>query len=839
MSRKVLRLEFALPALLLGAAMLLLPSGRAFAAMTAETPEISAGAEAYLGASMGAQTPLPEASSPGPHTDNLLPGIGWDAIKFIDNANLTGFYQIPPDPMGAAGTDRVINVVNSSFEAWNKAGGLLWRTSLNTLFTGTTGYLNTGGFDPRVQYDPYTDRFVICMLEQTTSPQASRILVAVSKTGTPASGTPADWYTFSINSAVTIGSATWADFPGLAVDEEAIYITTNQFTFSAGTFAGHRLRIIPKAPFYSGGAASFATYDPIAGAPGSVGTTGQPASVFGPGGAGPGIGTYLVYFSGLNDGSFSYLQVIRVNNPLGAVSFTGEFINVGGNIDNFAGGLPGMPQLGGTRTIDSGDRRSQFAVWRNNRLWVVATVNPVVGPNTGQATVHFWEVGTAGVVNSASPAGLLTNNQQGDVGGEDIAPATHTTRPSLAVNAAGDVKIGFSASSATTYAGAYVTGRQAGDAPGTVQNSGLVRAGVAYYVRSFSSNPAARNRWGDYSGISLDPTDDRIFWIFNEYADVRGNPTTVGGVTEDGQWGTAWGSCSFSCLDIACPTRIDAPRGGQAAIQVCLTNCAPFADTYTLTYSDAQNWCPPGQVVLNLAAGETRCVTVVCDVPANAPCDLVDLVVNVAAGSTGLTKTCVTQLVVDCSTPTRMMALDAEALDGGGAVVRWDMAAGTSFAGFHVYREAGITGRVRLTDQMITGAGPFEYVDADYAGGDARYWIEEIGTDGSSNWHGPVLVTGSSSAPVALSFGAARPNPFSGATTLAFSLPESRNVRLAVYDMAGRLVRTLVAGVQPAGSHVATWDGLTASGNRAAIGLYLVRFEAGSDVRTQKVMVAR
>ena len=68
-----------------------------------------------------------------------------------------------------------------------------------------------------------------------------------------------------------------------------------------------------------------------------------------------------------------------------------------------------------------------------------------------------------------------------------------------------------------------------------------LQAGLDYYVRAFSAFGGQDNRWGDYSGIALDPTDDDVFWVFNEFADFRG--TAFGG--EDGRWGTAWGSVTL------------------------------------------------------------------------------------------------------------------------------------------------------------------------------------------------------------------------------------------------------------------------------------------------------
>jgi hypothetical protein len=75
---------------------------------------------------------------------------------------------------------------------------------------------------------------------------------------------------------------------------------------------------------------------------------------------------------------------------------------------------------------------------------------------------------------------------------------------------------------------------------------GVLAAGQDYYVRTFGGG---RNRWGDYSGISLDPADETTFWVFNEYAILRGTPTSP--PLEDGRWGTEWGSFVMGCQPVA------------------------------------------------------------------------------------------------------------------------------------------------------------------------------------------------------------------------------------------------------------------------------------------------
>lgn len=85
----------------------------------------------------------------------------------------------------------------------------------------------------------------------------------------------------------------------------------------------------------------------------------------------------------------------------------------------------------------------------------------------------------------------------------------------------------------------------------------------------------------------------------------------------------------------------------------------------------------------------------------------------------------------------------------------------------------------------------------------------------------------------------ASPNPFSGLTSIEFSLPEAGAARLGVYDMSGRLVRTLVSGTVSAGSHRIGWDGRDEEGALLPGGVYLYRLENGRDNLNRKVMMLR
>jgi hypothetical protein len=83
------------------------------------------------------------------------------------------------------------------------------------------------------------------------------------------------------------------------------------------------------------------------------------------------------------------------------------------------------------------------------------------------------------------------------------------------------------------------------------------------------------------------------------------------------------------------------------------------------------------------------------------------------------------------------------------------------------------------------------------------------------------------------------PNPFNPRTTIRFDLPAAGSVRLAVYDVAGRLVRVLVNGDLPPGTREAVWDGSDSSGRAMASGSYLARLEAGGKVEVVRMGLVR
>ncbi len=98
---------------------------------------------------------------------------------------------------------------------------------------------------------------------------------------------------------------------------------------------------------------------------------------------------------------------------------------------------------------------------------------------------------------------------------------------------------------------------------------------------------------------------------------------------------------------------------------------------------------------------------------------------------------------------------------------------------------------------------------------------------------------GISLLPVTFALAPAYPNPFAGAATLAYELPERADVVLDVFDLLGRRVAVLADGRQEAGRYSVRWDGTTGAGAPAANGVYVYRLRAGGFAASHKMVLLR
>lgn len=98
------------------------------------------------------------------------------------------------------------------------------------------------------------------------------------------------------------------------------------------------------------------------------------------------------------------------------------------------------------------------------------------------------------------------------------------------------------------------------------------------------------------------------------------------------------------------------------------------------------------------------------------------------------------------------------------------------------------------------------------------------------------LAAGEADLPTEFALSQNYPNPFNPSTTIRYALPEDANVRLRVYDIAGRLVKTLIQGTQNAGYYYVMWDGTDNAGKATASGIYIYELVAGDFRQVDKMI---
>jgi flagellar hook assembly protein FlgD len=85
----------------------------------------------------------------------------------------------------------------------------------------------------------------------------------------------------------------------------------------------------------------------------------------------------------------------------------------------------------------------------------------------------------------------------------------------------------------------------------------------------------------------------------------------------------------------------------------------------------------------------------------------------------------------------------------------------------------------------------------------------------------------------------AYPNPFNPTTTLRYELPEDAIVNITIYDMVGRIIRTLVNDSQTAGYKSIQWNATNDRNEPVSTGLYLYTIQAGKFRQTEKMVLLK
>lgn len=430
-----------------------------------------------------------------------------------DTGNVT-----PPDTQGSVGLNHLMVTLNNNVTIESRSGAVLQNVSIAG-FWSSLGNINEA-FDPRVLYDPYANRWIVSAGANAAS-SSSYILIGASATSDPTGG----WFLYKVKVSAT--GQSWADYPTLGFNGDWIVVQANVFTVGTSGFLGSHIYAFNKADLYAGGAGQYTMFQDPSGFSDYPAVTHDNTLAT----------EYLV--RNWNSGAGT-LRISTITGPVGAeVLTTGvAFPKASSGWQDSAPQTNFAPQLGSSSRIDTDDSRIGNCVYRNGSLWAAQTAYLPATGTANRSIAQWWQINTA--------SGSLGVVQQ--LGRIDSATAEFDyAYPTLDVNARDDMMIGYSRFGAAQYASANYSFRMHNDPANTLGPDTVFKAGEAPYFKDFGTGD---NRWGDYSNVAVDPTNDLDLWAIQEYAGTASN------------WGTWWGTISFNT---SAPTPTPTPSATPTA----------------------------------------------------------------------------------------------------------------------------------------------------------------------------------------------------------------------------------------------------------------------------------
>jgi len=498
---------------------------------------------------------------PGNGSGTEIPG---PIVSFSGQTNTSAV--VPPDPNGAVGPNHIVTMCNLSFEIFNKQGNVLFGPAANnTLWAGFGGSCQTSNSgDPVVLYDKAADRWLLSQFTATSAPFLN--CVAISTTNDPL-GT---YFRYAFQTAPN--GANFPDYPKYGVWSDAYYISTREFLGLAGPFQGVGAYALNRAQMLVGNpnpqVVSFLV--PPQGLGANVGDGLLPSDL--DGSTPPPAGTPNFYLGSQdNNGPYGapsdalnlYKFHVDFAVPANSTFTLTNTIPVAAfnSILGLCVGRACIPQPNTTTKIDHlGYRQRPLfrLAYRNfgdhESLVTNQSVSAGNGPNGEVSGIRWWEI--------RNPNGAPVIFQQGTYA-PGITDGIHRWMGSIAMDGQGNMALGYSASNGVNpavFPRVSYTGRLAGDPLGTMP------LGEANIVAGTGSQTTTLSRWGDYTSLTVDPTDDLTFWYVNEWV-----PTTssVGWVLRIGSFKIA------SAIDTVTITKAQYDiSGSQLKVQATDSNPA-------------------------------------------------------------------------------------------------------------------------------------------------------------------------------------------------------------------------------------------------------------------------
>jgi hypothetical protein len=531
----------------------------------------------------------PGAASP-PSTSQNFEGISSD-----DQVAALGVVVLPPDTTAGVGPNHIVQWVNISFAVYSKTGVKLYGPAAgNTLWQGFGGPCETqNDGDPIVRYDRLADRWLMSQLAVPNFPDGPFYqCIAVSKTGDPLG----QYYRY----AFVISDTLLNDYPKFGVWPDGYYMAVNHFScydaipplgFISCDWAGQGVYAFQRDLMLQGLPAPMVGFrldasnlggmlpSDLDGPPPPAGTPNhfvqvdddawlQPNDPWGPDLDRLQVWAFQVDWASPLSSTFSQATVLQTE------PFDSNMCGYSPNCIPQPGvdilGLPSPP-------VDAlADRLMYRLQYRNFGSYQTLVTNHTVDVNgADHAGIRWYELRDSGTG--------WTIQQQGTYAPADTI---HRWMGSIATDQASNMALGFSAGNLTTSPSIRYVGRQAGDSPGQLGVEDSIVHGTGYQLDS-------SGRWGDYSTMNVDPSDDCTFWYTQEYyqdADIV--------------WGRNWQTRIASFKFANCGTPLTALSvndvsvtegdAGTTAATFTVRLAAPSSDTVTVQYATADGIATAG-----------------------------------------------------------------------------------------------------------------------------------------------------------------------------------------------------------------------------------------------------
>jgi hypothetical protein len=452
----------------------------------------------------------------------LSVAANFEGLSNTDNFNVLGGRVNPPDPVGDVGPSHYVEMTNLVFAVYSKATGtrLLGPASIGSLWVGFAipDCAENAG-DPIVVYDQFVDRWILTQF--TSAGPLYWNCVAISTSGDPTGS----YYRYAFETGPN-----FPDYPKYGVWRDSYVITTREFgptvEYGIGVYGLEKNKMVNGQParavrFFLDG--NDPTILPLIGdglLPADIDGKDKPKNAD----AIPLVGTqddggpYGATFDAIN---IWELDVKWRSTPTASIVLADQLLATA--FDSIFPCAPTsrdcLPQPG----ISNPNQKLDILSYRQRPMWRLAyrnfknheslVTNQAVEAAPGVAGVRWYEI-------RRGDNGYLLHQQ----GTYAPADGVHRWMASAAQDSKGNIALGYSVVDATTvFPGIRATGRLAGDPLGIMTQAEIT------IIDGSGVQTTTNSRWGDYTSMNIDPTDDCTFWYVNEYYTAAGQASSASG----------------------------------------------------------------------------------------------------------------------------------------------------------------------------------------------------------------------------------------------------------------------------------------------------------------------